>query len=283
MVASGWPAERRGSHGSSQASLRNRTSLQAGKSWVRADGAAPVARTASSRRRDRRGRRRAASALRAPSRPRPSSRSVIGHGEARGAARRRITPDEDTAAADDDVGLARGAGRGCGCGPASGSRARVRNTSSAAGRVRWNPCRAGSLTSSAGSLGRPISTAAIVATVPPTPITPSTRSTSGRLADGVVDLFLHDGDGVRQLLGPRRIRRQLRLGEGRTAQVERDRGLGLLRADDELGRTTADVDDQVAAGLPGQAGADAGERQPGLLLPRSGSRARPRGCPTTSG
>ena len=72
---------------------------------------------------------------------------------------------------------------------------------------------------------------------------------AGNRAVDVGEVVAHDRHRLAQLLGRRRIGVQELLGEAHAADVDRHQPVGLVGADDELGRAAADVDDEVRRGL----------------------------------
>ena len=94
-------------------------------------------------------------------------------------------------------------------------------------------------------------------------------------------MLAHDVHGLAQLFGGRRVGVQPRLGEAHAADVDRHLPLGLVRADDELGRAAADVDDEVRAAI-GRRRRDRSSRRGTTARPPRhprAARARCRGSP----
>jgi hypothetical protein len=86
------------------------------------------------------------------------------------------------------------------------------------------------------------------------------------LAEDVLEVGVGEADAGGQLLGLGRVVLEVALAEADAAHVDRHDPLHLGRADDELGRAAADVDDEEGTPCGVELGSRALERQPALLV-----------------
>ena len=105
---------------------------------------------------------------------------------------------------------------------------------------------------------------------------------AGICAADVGELVAHDRHRLTQLLRGRRIGVQELLGEPHAPDVDRAQAFGLVGADDELGRTAADVDDEIRARVRSGSRSRRGTRAAPRPRPRAARAARRARCSTGS-